>query len=301
MIPANLHAFPVERNITESLLLHTYLSLVVFGTFVGAAIAQTDSSTAQTQQEVPTPIVAVMADDSSGAEKPSDLCSLYPGTTLKAGRPIIVIAERDCKSRYGSEVTRHYEVAVGGKRFFVDKSAIKLSALDQEKAQRLASETRDQYFEKAALLSIQVRRQEFGQLLKAIEATRKAGLTIVKASIADVSEYTEGTSFSIKVINPTDKPIKYIWFTVIGYNAVNDPVRDRLKGGPSLTVKAIGPIEKDESGSYKWEYMWHTDIVESFKISEIKVQYMDSSTRMIRDWTSIALSTQNRRVLEEND
>jgi hypothetical protein len=88
---------------------------------------------------------------------------------------------------------------------------------------------------------------------------------------------------------------------VVGYNAVNDPVRDRLIGGPSLTVKAIGPIEKDESGSYEWEYMWHTDIVESFKITKVKVQYMDNSTRVIRDWKSIALSAQNRRMLEEDE
>jgi hypothetical protein len=169
-------------------LLHTYLSVVLFGALISAASAQTDSSAAPVQEEIPTPIVAVMAEDSSAAAKLDDFCSLYSGSTLKAGRLVVVIAERDCKSRYMPEVTRHYEVAVGGKRLFVEKSAINLSISDQEQAQRLSSEYRDQYFDKAALLSLQMRRQELGQLLQAIGATRKAGLTIIKASIADVSD-----------------------------------------------------------------------------------------------------------------
>lgn len=279
----------------------TYFSTVLFSAFVSAASAQTDSSATPIQEAVPAPIVAFMAEDSSAAAKPSDFCSLYSGVTLKAGRPVVIIAERECKARFTSDVTRHYEVAVGGKRLFVERSAIKLTISDQELAQKLSIESRDQYFQRAALLSLHLRHEELEKLIKAIEATRKAGLTIIKASIADVSDYTEGTSFSIKISNPTEKTIKYMWFTVVGYNAVNDPVRDRLKGGPSLTVKAIGPIEKDESGSYKWEYMWHTDIVETFKITEVKVQYMDNTIRVIRDWKSIALSPQNRRVLEEDE
>lgn len=143
------------------------------------------------------------------------------------------------------------------------------------------------------------RTADINLLLSEIEKTRKFGLTIIRSSIADVSEYTEGTSFRIQVLNSTNKTIKYIWLTVIGINAVNDPVRDPLKSGPALTVKAIGPIEKDESGTYEWQYMWHTDIVERFRISAIKVQYMDNSVRTIRNADSVTLTPEALRIFEE--
>lgn len=269
--------------------------------FFSAASAQTTTVASTDNEGVPPAVQAIVQTDAFAAGKPSELCSIYGGSTLKAGRPVVVVGERECKSKYGTGSAQHYEVLVSGKRLFVDKSSIKVTEADQVRLKVLSQESREEYFERAAVTSLEIRRRELSQLVEAIKRTQKVGLTVIHASIEDVSEHTEGTSFAISVINPTDRTIKYIWFTVVGYNAVNDPVRDRLKGGPPLTVKAIGPIEKEESGRYKWEYMWHTDIVESFKITEIKVQYMDGSLRTIRDWKAITLSPENRRVLEEEE
>lgn len=279
-----------------------FFAAAIISTSVHAANVQTDSSVISVQDDIPTPIVAILTKDSIAAPSLSDTCSLYSDSKwLKAGSPVVIIAKRECKSRYNPEPTSNYEVVVSGKRLFVDASAITLSPTESDKVKELSIESREQYFENAALLSRELRLYEVKNLLKFIETTRKAGLTIIKSSIEDVSEYTEGTSFSVTVSNPTDKTIKYIWFTVVGYNPVQDPVKDVFKGGPALTVRAVGPIKKYETSGYKWDYMWHTNIVRSFKIKEIKVQYMDNSTRIIRDWRSISLSPENRRIFEEGE
>lgn len=266
-----------------------------------AANSQPETIAPLDQEEIPAPIAAFIVKDSFAYKTSTDLCSRNTGPALIAGRSVVVVAERECLSRYTSEPVKFYQLAVNGKHLYVEKPAIKLSTPDQERLKKLATESRVQYFNNVVALSFQLREKELRPLYDAIDATSKAGLTIINASIFDVSEHTEGTSFSIKVGNPTSKPIKYIWFTVVGFNAVNDPVSDPIKGSPSVTVKAIGPIEKNKLGTYKWEYMWHTDIVEFFKITEIKVQYMDKTVRTIRDWKSILLSPQNRQILEEYD
>ena len=42
--------------------------------------------------------------------------------------------------------------------------------------------------------------------VKALDATGKHGVALLKASIFDVSEYTEGTGFKATVYNSTKKP-----------------------------------------------------------------------------------------------
>ena len=47
------------------------------------------------------------------------------------------------------------------------------------------------------------------------------------------------------------------------------------------TVKAVGPIEPDAGGTYRFEYTWMTDLVETAVFKSIKVQYMDGSVKVI--------------------
>jgi hypothetical protein len=117
---------------------------------------------------------------------------------------------------------------------------------------------------------------------------KKKGLALVSATIEE-NEYVDATAFVIRVLNPTDKVIKYLTFTVVGYNAVGDPVIDRLRRKPRIEVKGIGPIEPLGTASYEWKFMWHTKIVDSFAIPEIKVEYMDKSVRVLKDWKGLVL------------
>lgn len=89
----------------------------------------------------------------------------------------------------------------------------------------------------------------------------------------DESEYTDGTSFKFEFTNLAKKRVKYVNIAFRGYNAVDDPV------GGVISKQCVGPIEPDESATYRFEYAWFTDVVEYAKITSLRVQYMDGSVK----------------------
>lgn len=116
------------------------------------------------------------------------------------------------------------------------------------------------------------------EALKAFFDTEKYGLGFVKYNAT--SGYSS-TGASFKIFNPSKKTIKYIWFTVAGVNAVEDLVK-LSSGSYYTTLKGIGPIESNGFGSWEFEHVWFTDIIEYLRISNIKIQYMDGSVRTVK-------------------
>ena len=137
--------------------------------------------------------------------------------------------------------------------------------------------------------------------MKALDATGKRGVALLKASIFDVSQYTEGTGFEATVYNSTKKTIKYVTFTVVGRNAVGDPVRAGFRGNAASMLRGIGPIAPGETASYSKDYMWMTDVVESFRISSIKLEYTDGSSKVVSDVKSIRISERDYDALEASN
>jgi hypothetical protein len=112
-----------------------------------------------------------------------------------------------------------------------------------------------------------------------IDKAALKGICIYESKPFDVSEYTDGTGMEMTFYNPTKKEIKYIHATVVGYNAVKDPVIEL--GKTSHTLKCIGPMPPNDHGTYKFDYVWHSDLVETAKVTTIKVQYMDGTEKVI--------------------
>lgn len=108
--------------------------------------------------------------------------------------------------------------------------------------------------------------------------TEKYGLGFVKYNAT--SGYSS-TGASFKIFNPSKKTIKYIWFTVAGENAVEDLVK-LSSGSYYTTLKGIGPIESYGFGSWEFDNVWFTDIIEYLRISTVKIQYMDNSVRTVK-------------------
>ena len=264
------------------------------------AHAQTDTPTTPPVSLPAQPLLGTVNNFALTSGSQGEFCILTGGPTLSANRKVVVIGERECIPRFGSRSSVHLELAVNGKTLFTDKTNLTIDSTQNE-LPRLTYETPQDYIDRGLKASKELREQELATVASAIRSLKKSGLAVLHAKITDTSEYTQGTDFSISVLNPTEKVIKYITITVIGINAVGDPVRDRLKGGPQLTVRAVGPIETGEPASYKWEYMWHTDIVESFRISEIRVEYMDKTTRVIKNWKSIVIDPALVALLEQED
>jgi|688.fasta_scaffold573480_1 hypothetical protein len=98
----------------------------------------------------------------------------------------------------------------------------------------------------------------------------KNPVRLLQSIAVDVSEYTDGTGYETVFRNQSKKKIKYISFTLLAYNPVNDVIGTK-------TVKGVGPIGSGEIATYKWDYLWFTDLVEKVKVSKIVVEYMDGT------------------------
>ena len=145
------------------------------------------------------------------------------------------------------------------------------------------------------------KKNDFDELLDFVKKCSPKGICILDYSIYDESENTDGTSFRVQVLNPTKKTIKYIWFSIIGYNPVGDKVFERSKQSSSITLKAVGPIEPDKNGTYNFEYAWFTDLVETVKIAQVKVQYMDGSIKIISETNTVKMPKGMYSILTENN
>lgn len=119
--------------------------------------------------------------------------------------------------------------------------------------------------------------EEFSESIKPFLATEKYG-------IGFISYYSSGNEYStdatFKVFNSSKKKIKYIWFTIAGENPVGDLVKSN--GIIYKTLKGVGPVESLEVSTWSFDNVWLTNMVETIKISTIKIQYMDLSFKTLK-------------------
>lgn len=92
-------------------------------------------------------------------------------------------------------------------------------------------------------------------------------------------DYTDRSAgISVKFFNSSKKTIKYINFTAIPYNRVNDPVIDNM-GNSTKVCKLIGPIDPDTDATYKNDILFFSGVVDYYKLKNISVQYMDNTVK----------------------
>lgn len=171
--------------------------------------------------------------------------------------------------------------------YMVRCNEVNISEADKEYLKKLTPE-QDSLFRNKMLKEAEVYYRDIkDKVEKKIESYtikgKQNGILIKESNVFDQSEYTSGTGYNFSFINTSKKTIKYIWITVKGINRVNDIVS-------SKTLNGIGPIEPDNSGSFSFDYVWLTDIVQTCKITLIKIQYMDGTVKQIQNADSLILS-----------
>ena len=271
----------------------TVLFILVFCTSVYIK-AQTEGNKIINDSTI---IFGLIPDDSYVGKSITGLCSAGYDNELKGGSIVIVSGTEKCT--FLSENHDFYEIIYNTKTYFIEKEKMLIKDFTFDDINNLSSETANKFKNYSNQMSKLIYASEVNEAIKALKSCKTAGLSIYDWSYYDESEYTEGTSAKITVYNPTNKTIKYIWFSFVGFNPVGDRVVDRRSGSSVETVKAIGPIAKGETGSYSFEYVWFTDIVETAKIASIKVQYMDGTVSIIKNPKSITLSTKHKNILDE--
>ena len=189
-----------------------------------------------------------------------------------------------------------FEIYFKGSPYFVKSE--NLTFLDKEKSieklKNLDSISKSDLKTKAKKSSVDWYNLEMEKAKKLFEKCKSNGIAIIDYSLFDESEYTNGTGYRISFFNTSKKTIKYVWLTLSGYNPVKDLVATK-------TVKCVGPIEYDTNGEYTFNYVWNTDLVETVKLANIKIQYMDGTFKtapapkqsFLSDWCAFMIYENN--------
>lgn len=91
-----------------------------------------------------------------------------------------------------------------------------------------------------------------------------------------------GVDVSISFTNKSDKPIKYVNFSVVGYNAVGDRIQSEIGGKEIAYLQTVGPYAKNEgSNTYQgynyWEAIWYNSTIKKIEVIGITIDYMDGT------------------------
>lgn len=236
------------------------------------------------------PLPAKFAQVGRGAEVGtsfSSTCWVSPTRTIPPGANVIVVRKATCTPPGGSLERLRYEVIYKGETYLAEPRHFPFFDLFKKDVDAYPEDRLSASSEAWRLASLEIALSEVESTAKALRATKKHGIALVRSGIHDVSEHTEGTGASFVVANTTDKTIKYVTVSYVGLNAVGDPVRP-LRG--TAFIRGVGPIEPGKMVSYSRDYVWHTDLVESHRVSSIAVEYMDGTKRTISDVKAIALT-----------
>lgn len=240
--------------------------------------------------------VGVISENCFVSSEWNDYCETNTRKNLSKGDIVVICGVRRCY--YSGEILHnYYEVVFDKETYFVDTSKVVTDKTYYEQIEDMTTERADSFKNFALSLGKALYATKLKKALAFIEGCKAKGLLITDWAPSDESDYTQGTSIRMEVLNPTKKTIKYIWFTFIGYNAVDDPIIDPKRGTKSITKQGIGPIEPDAAASYRFEYVWFTDLVSTAIISQIKVQFMDGTIKTIANPKSIMMTNEFHKLL----
>jgi hypothetical protein len=243
--------------------------------------------------------VGVVLEDTFVGTSIETYCTSSYEKEIFRGSKIIISDAQECKQSYSDETKKFYEIIYNNKTYFIEKEKVITEESYFSQLIQMNYEVKEKFKEYSKKVATIIYNDDLKNTINFIDKCALKGLVVTDWSFLDESEYTEGTSVKITVLNPTKKTVKYLWFTFVGYNAVDDIIVDRLKGTSKITVKGIGPIKPNESVNYEYEYVWHTDLVETAKISQIKVQYMDGTIKTILNPKEITIDKHFREILNE--
>ncbi len=106
-------------------------------------------------------------------------------------------------------------------------------------------------------------------------------ITIEVGTILTKTNSADGVEVTHNYYNAGEKEIKYITFTYLPYNSVNDVVASKIGGNTEAIGKLTGPILPEYYGSVTFENMWYNPTITKAVITNIHIQFMDNTEEVI--------------------
>jgi len=86
----------------------------------------------------------------------------------------------------------------------------------------------------------------------------------------------DGVDVEITFTNDSEKTIKYIYFSTIPYNAVNDVVNSDIGDKSTAILSLTGPVEPSEDfKTVSAENIWYNSTIRYAKLETVNIIYMD--------------------------
>jgi hypothetical protein len=103
-----------------------------------------------------------------------------------------------------------------------------------------------------------------------------------------------GVNLNLYIFNNTQKIIKYLYISVLPYNAVDDAQTCTIRGDYYRSCQLTGPLNPFTGENHTWECVWYNSTIRYVKITGIYIQYMDGSTKSSKGYDL------NRIVINSN-
>lgn len=111
----------------------------------------------------------------------------------------------------------------------------------------------------------------------------KAGLLIRVSEMRwSYPNFVGGVDVNLEFQNLSKKTIKYVYFTVQAYNAVDDPAECEIRNSSRRRLEKVGPIKPLEFTSGEWENVWYNSTIAEVKLEEVGIEYMDGSETILK-------------------
>ena len=109
----------------------------------------------------------------------------------------------------------------------------------------------------------------------------------------ETAEITKAVDVSHDYYNAGEKEIKYITFSYVPYNAVNDIVACTASGNIEVSIKVTGPVSPKHCRSVKGKHVWFNPTVKTVVLTKIHIQYMDNSEELIEGKDVVSMEDPN--------
>lgn len=236
--------------------------------------------------------VAEVSKGTKGSDRLNDKCQLFFDEDLQSSffKENIFLIEDYVLCTYNQKPHFYFKIFNGDRSYFIpveaasvtnekesnDSAKLFFSTLDAHKKQKYQQGLRDFVERRRKIDKLNAEMAQFEEDDKIIDAGRKVFQNaLVVGDYSFPSEYSF-VGFSIEVYNNSNKTIKYIYFNLAGYNAVDDRVYT-LSGKPSITYTGIGPIGPKEGGSWNFETIWDGNQFDYGKVNSITVEYTNGT------------------------
>jgi len=221
----------------------------------------------------------------------TSFCVCDNTNTISKGSTVFVTKFVECNNGYSSSKYNFFEFVYNGHVLYCGIDKLYLKNITLKKLSSIDSVQSDNLLKHAILSSEKAFKSESDAANIKLQYCKSQGIAVKDYKVYDISEYTDGTGFSVEFYNPTNKPIKYVTIKFVGKNPVGDNVKDKF-GDFYITKKAVGPIPPMGFASYDFEYCWFTDVVYSVKIISLEIVYQDESKKIVKWNDSLLIDNQ---------